>query len=272
MIQEEIKNKLKQLTSHQFLEITTRGNTAIEAAFSVVKKGETILIPEEGGWLHYKRAPPKLGLKVKGVKCEEAKINLADLKEKLTGKPAALLYQNPGGYYAEQPDEEIYELCKKNNCLAMVDVSGALGTELCEGNNADLLVGSFGEGKLVEAHVGGFVSCKNKELFEKLNILKLNDEKKLKIILEKINQLPSRVDFLKKKIKKIKEELAQFNLVRPKDLGFVVVVKFSTPDEKEKIINYCKNHQLEWRECPRYIRIKEKAISIEVKKLKNGHG
>ena len=57
--------------------------------------------------------------------------------------------------------------------------------------------------------------------------------------------------------------------VQENDFGFVVVIKFTTEEEKEKIINYCGNHNLEWTECPRYIRLNKPAISIEIKRLQN---
>ena len=63
------------------------------------------------------------------------------------------------------------------------------------------------------------------------------------------------------------EDLAGFNLVHRNDLGFVVVVKFNDEAEKEKIIKYCTQEKLPWTEGPRYIRLNEKAISIELKQL-----
>ena len=69
------------------------------------------------------------------------------------------------------------------------------------------------------------------------------------------------------KRKKIVNDLKDFTIIHKNDLGFVVVVKFATDEEKEKIINYCNKESLPWTECPRYIRLNKKAISIEVKRL-----
>ncbi len=264
----QIQEKLRELTGHSCLEITTRGNAAISAALSLIERGQTILIPEEGGWLHYLIAPPRLWLKVLEVKCNDAKINLKDLQEKLANKPLAFLYQNPGGYFAEQPLREIYQLCRKQGCLVFVDVSGALGTRLCDGRYADVLVGSFGKGKLVEAGVGGFVSCKNEKLFEKMKLgdVVLNDDQKLRVILKRLPELPERIKFLEEKRREVISSLRGMDLVHPQDLGFVVVVKYSSEKEREKVINYCENHHLEWTECPRYIRLNSKAVSIEIKR------
>lgn len=274
ILKEQITNKLRELTGHNHVKLATRGNTAIRAVVAMANSSDkgTILIPEEGGWLEYQR--------IKGheiVKCDDAKINLDDLKQKLsTKKIKALLYQNPGGYFAEQPMEEIYNICRENGCLVILDVSGSIGTELCNGKFADICVGSFGNWKLVEAHVGGFVSCRDEELFEKLedNVppdphprhppLDLNQ---LETISEKFNDLLDRIAFLQSKIKKIKEDLANFDIVHVNDLSFVVVIKFEKDSEKQEIVDYCEQNDLPFTECPRYIRLNKPAISIEVKKM-----
>jgi len=258
--------QLKKLTNHNHVEILTRGNSAIFSALHLVKR--EILIPEEGGWLTYQQYPQKLKLKTTKVKTHHAILDLNDLKQK-TKTADALLYQNPGGYHAEQPLMEIYLICKKNNCLVILDVSGGIGTKLCNGNYADIIVGSFGRWKLINAHTGGFISCKNKESFNKIkpSFKVLNDENKLKTINNNIINLNKRIGFLLNKRKKIISDLKNFNLTNKNHLGFVLIIKFAAQQEKEKIINYCKKKHLEYTECPRYIRINQKAISIEIKRI-----
>ncbi len=277
MSKQKIISELRKLTAHDYIGITTRGNTAITTALSILPKDKKLLIPEEGGWMHYRTAPKMLGIAIEEVKCADARIDLADLKKKLeTKKCTALLYQNPGGYFAEQPMQEIYNLCKKYGCLVILDVSGGIGTKLCNGKFADIIIGSFGKWKLVEARVGGFISSKSSKVWDKIKdyLVKnknyvLNDEEKLLKISQKLAELPERIRFLEDVRDRVINDLTKHNLeiVRPKDLGFVVVVKFKTDQEKEKIIKYCQTNQLEWTECPRYIRLMKKAISIEIKRL-----
>jgi hypothetical protein len=269
---ESIKEELRKLSSHDYIEIVTRGNAAIKSSLSFFPDRKIILIPEEGGWISYKNIPPQLGLKIVEVKCNDAKIDLHDLKSKLQGngtesKPVAFLYQNPGGYFSEQPMQEIYELCQENGCLVIMDVSGSLGTKLCDGRFADILVGSFGKWKLVEAHVGGFISCKGLKLFNKLKHLPLLEEDKLKIIVERLTELPKRIKFFLEERNRINEDLKELDIVHREDLGFVVVVKFTDQVGKGKIVEYCKKKGYEFTECPRYIRLNRPAISIEVKRL-----
>jgi hypothetical protein len=262
MLKQEIIAKLRELAAHNYFILTVRGNSAIKAAVSAV--AGTVLIPQEGGWLEYKKIKNH-----EEVNCDDAVIDLNDLKSKLsTGKFKALIYQNPAGYFAEQPMQDIYELCSQHGCLAILHVSGCIGTELCQGKFADIIVGSFGRWKPVNAGIGGFISCKEKELFERIDTQELSDLKALKIINEKLNDLDDRISFLTHKVKRVKEDLSSFNIVHAADFSLLVVVRFSTEKEKGKIIDYCIKNKLEWTECPRYIRLNEKAISIEVKRLK----
>lgn len=263
-MKQEIIVKLKKLTKHNYLELVQRGNKAILAAFQLAQK--EVLIPSEGGWITYQQYPKKLNLKLTELKTKDAVLDLEDLKVK-SKKADLLIYQNPGGYFAEQPYQEIYKICKKNNCLVVLDVSGCIGTDLCDGNYADIMLSSFGKWKLVEAQGGGFISCQDQRLFNQLKLKPLEEKNKLKKILVSLEKLNSRIMFLLSKREQILEDLKEFEILHPKDLGFVVVVKYKLKEEKNKLIRYCKKNNLEYTECPRYIRVNEIALSIELKRL-----
>jgi len=272
MTKQKIISIIQQLTKHNYVEITPRGNSAIHAVVSILPKGKNILIPGEGGWLTYKTIPRKLGLETVEVDCNDAKIDLKDLQDKLaTKKYSSLIFQNPGGYYAEQNLEKIYQICKENDCLVVLDVSGSIGTDLCDGEFADIIVGSFGRWKLVEAGSGGFVSCNSKELWDKMkeHIELLDDETKQLLILEGLQDGPNRIGFLMGKVEKVRNDLGAYDIIRPNDKSFVVVVKHKDKHERERILEYCEKNDLEWTICPRYIRFNDSAISIEVKRLRS---
>ncbi|PIN76813.1 hypothetical protein COV17_00925 [Candidatus Woesearchaeota archaeon CG10_big_fil_rev_8_21_14_0_10_36_11] len=265
-----VKTFIRRMTGHPHIEITSRGNTAIAAALSAVPLDRKVCIPEEGGWLTYKTLPPEKGLRVLSVSCNDSRIDIKELRAKIeTGVVGALLYQQPGGYFAEQPIEEIYRLCHSAGCLVIVDVSGAIGTPLCDPQYADILVGSFGRWKPVNAKVGGFVSCKNEKVWEKVSrgLKPLTDESVIARIHESFNELPNRVARLMLVRDKVLKDLSEFDIVYPYDSGFVVVVKYHSKEAKDAIIDYCKENSLEYTECPRYIRLNDKAISIEIKRL-----
>lgn len=260
----KIQKLLQQLTGHSSVEITPSGDVAIEAALSLFSG--TVVIPAEGGWLSYRKLPRKVGLDVVEVACTDAKMNLQDLEQKLkTMQPAVLLYQNPGGYHAEQPMKEIYNLCRRYHCRVIMDVSGGIGTGWCDGMYADILVGSFGEWKLVDAGVGGFISWDDRELA--VTVKSFDDLEKLNLILTKLESLPQRIAFLREKRAAIIHDLDDLTIINKDDECFVVVVAYHAPEEKEKIINYCTKSDLDFTECPRYIRVNRPAISIELKRL-----
>jgi hypothetical protein len=265
-MKQQIINKLKELTKHNYIEIVLKGDKAIWSALHLVKK--KLLIPEEGGWMSYEKYPKKLNLDVEKVNCIDAVIDLDDLKQKVKDADV-FLYQNPGGYHAEQDIKQIYRICQEHDCLVVLDVSGAIGTELCDGDYADVTLGSFGRWKLIDAKVGGFISCKEESVFNKIKdtFELLNDEEKLKNINKQIDDLPNRIKFLTDRRNKVIEDFKEFKVINKTHLGFVVIVEFTTNMERESIINYCNTNNLEFTECPRYIRINKKAISIEIKRL-----
>lgn len=263
----QIEQKLREFTGHDYITLTSRGNAAISAALSLLPRDKKVLIPAEGGWLGYKSIPPKLGLATEEVHCDTAKINLADLQKKVnSGQYSAVLYENPGGYFAEQPIEEIYKICKAAGCLVILDVTAGIGTILCNGQFTDMLVGSFGEWKVVDAGVGGFISCADQDLFARLNVEEFSDEEKLALILQKLEQVPQRLAFLQQQRQNILGKIP-FSVLHPRDLGMVVIVPFNNTNERTRVIEFCAQQKLEWTECPRYIRVNQPAISIEIKRL-----
>ena len=87
------------------------------------------------------------------------------------------------------------------------------------------------------------------------------------LLEKKLKELKKRLNLLYGKAEKVKSDLKDFNIIHRDKKGINVIVKFDSDKEKEKIINYCKNNNLEYTLCPRYIRVMDKAISIEIKRL-----
>src|SRR3989344_467591 len=115
------------------------------------------------------------------------------------------------GYFAEQPLREIKEICTKNNCLVINDVSGSLGIpNIIDGNDADLMIGSFGEGKLVNLGYGGFISARENDFKDAkdhpaLSLAKHNID--FSALLKKLEYLPMRAAFLLHITENIKKDL-----------------------------------------------------------------
>lgn len=271
-MREQIINKLRELTGHEHVKLTKSGNSAIFLAFQIAKQtGKTqLMIPDQGGWITYETFPKKVGLKIIRIKTDYGVIDLEDLEQKADSESALIL---PGlaGYMAEQPLEKISKICKAKNCMFIEDTAGSFGNEnLCKGKFSDLIVGSFGKWKPINLHYGGFISTNNNELFEidsnLFEIMKFDDSK-LGELNKKIDEIGQRVKFLRETCEKVKLELSGFEIVHKNQLGIVVVVKFDNQEDKQKIIKYCKHNNYEYTLCPRYIRINDDAISIEIKRL-----
>ena len=254
---EETLALLKEYTNHNHIRLTSSGNKAILAALNIAKKQgcKTVLIPDQGGWLTYRDFTKKLNMEIKEIRTDYSLLDLEDLKNKID-ENSCLLYSNPAGYFANQDIEGIYKICK-DKCLVILDCAC-----LCDGNYADIMVGSFGEWKIVNLGYGGFISSN-----KKLELEDDFDENKLAGLNEKLKNLRSRLDFLYNKCDQIKKDLKSFEIIHKNKKGIVVVVKFNNDKEFKDLKDYCERNNLEFTKCPRYIRVNEDAISIEVKRL-----
>jgi len=271
MSKSEVIARIREFTGHDHIQIMPSGNAAIYTAFYLarkINKKAAFLVPDQAGWLTYLDYPKLFGLNLQEIKTNQGIIDLDDLK-KHAKEGTALIYQNPAGYFAEQPAKQIYDLCQKANCPVIMDVSGSIGTDMCNGDYADLMVCSFGKWKIIENFYGGFISAKNQTLFDQgkplyqmMKVHPLAYEE----ILKKISQMKGKLNSIFETRKKVLEDLKEMDIIHRDKKGLNVIVKFSNDQEKEKILNYCKNHQLEYTECPRYIRVNEPAISIEIKR------
>lgn len=261
---EDIKKTLKKLTNHKYIELTDRGNTAIKEAMRLsleenLKKA--CLTVDQGGWFTYYKYPKKMGITVELLKTDYGVIGIKELSQELKKGYSFFIYSNPAGYYAEQDRKGIYKTCKKNNCLVIMDVTGSIGTDMCNGEYADYIVSSFGEGKPVNLGYGGFISSNKKfEMIEYFDKEYLND---LKIKLE---GLKTRHESFEKINKKIKKDLNGYKILHREKRGINVIVSFDTDKEKVEIEEYCNKEKLQYTICPRYIRVKKDAVSIEVKR------
>lgn len=272
---QNILDKLRNLTRHKSVKLTNCGNSAIFAALCIAKQlgKDTIIIPDQGGWISYKTYPKLLDLKIEEVKTDDGIINLDSLK-KLANKKSAIIVPSFAGYFAEQPMKKTAEVCKKQNCLLIEDVSSAVGDKtLCDGRVSDIIIASFGKAKPVDLGYGGFISTNDRENLDKIkdvfSFIEFEESFQEKL-LEKLSNVEARLKKLFAQHDKIVKELEKykgFDVVHRQSRGINVVVRFKTDEEKKKITDYCEKNKLEYTMCPRYIRLEDKAVSIEVKRL-----
>ncbi|MBC8495754.1 DegT/DnrJ/EryC1/StrS family aminotransferase [archaeon] len=252
-------SEIKNLTGKKYVVFTARGNSAILAALKYVKqKGlNDILIQDQGGWITYPQYIKKLKLNQIKLTTNYGLIN------KITEKNAVLLINSMPGYFVLQDMDDIAIQCKNNNLFLINDVSGSIGTK--QAKEGDILFGSFGRWKPLNMEEGGFIATDDKEAYNFFKEFEfdISCEK----LCGKLSKLQEKLNFFNDKVKEIKEDLKDYDIIHREQKGLNVVVKYSSEKEKEKLIKYCNEKKLEFVECPKYIRVNEQAISIEVKRL-----
>lgn len=247
-----VKELLKKLTDKSYIYLLESGDTAIKQSIKIANKKFT-LIQDQGGWFLYKKLP-----NITELKTNYGILNLKDLKEKVN-ENSVLIINSLTGYFAEQPMNKISEICKEKKCFLINDVSGSIGTEIAK--IGDIILGSFGKYKPINLEYGGFIASDNK-----LDINENFNKDILPKLKEKLQQLPQRLKKLKQLANKVKSDLSNLNILHKTSNGINVIIAYKTEKEKNKILKYCQENNLEYKLCPNYIKVNEKAVSIEIKR------
>jgi len=262
---------IKDLTRHDNVRLTCSGNAAILCAFSIAKSSgkKQIIIPDQGGWMSYKTYPPLLGLEVTTIETDHGVIDPEKVKS-IIEQDCALIVPSFAGYFAEQPIEAISRVTKSSGAILIEDASGGIGDKvLCNGDYADIILGSFGDWKVIDLGFGGFISVKDKELYEQgkeiLSSTRFNTG--LDKLIEKLKAAKGRLAFLMDRSEKIKKDLYRYEIIHRDKRGLNVVVRFSSEDEKKKLIDYCDENKIAYVICPKSFKVNCKAISLEIKRL-----
>ncbi len=253
--------RLAKLAGMKNIALTCSGNHAILVALHQCKLwGKTeVLIPKDGGWYSYKHYPQLLGMTVKTVETNWALLDLKDLKAKL-GKNSVLLYSIFGGYFVEEPVEEIAKLAKKAGALVIGDISSSIGLEF---KGFDYAVCSFGLHKPLEVGFGGMV-CSNSKIETPLLTLCNFPEAFNEALTKAVKNLGKRWQFFKQIRNEIMVMLARYGeIAHPSSRGIDLVIK----GQPKPLLEFCAANKLPFMLCPRYHRVNEKAVSIEIKRL-----
>ncbi len=289
---ETCRNKLKAIVGKKELYFTKRCNKSIDisviAALNKLdrQKERLLIIQEEGGWITYKNQAKKHNLTLVRIRMDKGRLSrdhLIDEIEKNKGNSILIMHSLPGYSYEEDMGSvfnAIKSLRKKGKSAILInDCCGSIGSE--SGKVGDIVVCSFGEAKPLSAGGGGFIAADNFSYYDDSdkflsNILQ-NAESEAEntidfdLLINRIDELKERRKAWYEKAESVKYDLRKrgFNILNPEKGGINVLVEFSGDNEKERLINYCKEKGMEYTECPRYIRTNKQAISIEIKRLKS---
>ncbi|NTV24355.1 MAG: hypothetical protein HGA85_08380 [Nanoarchaeota archaeon] len=262
---EKASQEIGKLVSKKHVFFADRGNTAILLALKLaVSLGKSrLFMQDQGGWITYGQYGRKLKLEMISFATDHGIIRLEDLSG-LDEKSILLVNSMPGYYALQKNMGEITSICESRGAFLINDASGSIGTESAK--HGDIILGSFGEWKPVEVGYGGFLAFDKeyRDFFRAENKRPVNDfQEKLLAELAKLEDKTRHIFALQEKVKK---DLLRYDILQRDSKGFNVIVMYSTDKEKEELLAYCVSNKLEYTECPRYIRVLDKAISIELKR------
>jgi DNA-binding transcriptional ArsR family regulator len=262
-------DKLKKLTrkNHIFFMSKCRKAAELLMIYSKNKGFKDLILQEEGGWHTYEKSAKKLNLGVLKAKMERGVIVEKDFPKKENS--IILINTNPGYAYIEPFN--LYDELKDKNNIIINDIVGSIGNS--NSLKGDFLIGSFGKDKPLSISSGGaFIAFNDPKMLQELQDLKKEyfKDDEVNINFEELSYAIDKVKIKKNKwivySNKLKKDL--------KDKGFTILNNNDSINifvrldlERENLIKYCQDNNLQYQICPLYIRSMDDALSIEIKKL-----
>ena len=267
-------DKIKDLTTHDEVKITSSGNNSIFIALSAIE-GD-IIVPDQGGWHGFKQIAKFLNKNIITLKTDFGLINPKELDNLEIKDNSALIFTSFAGYAAEQDTKAISKYCKNNDIITIEDASAGIGDKkhlLGNGDYSDIILASTGSPKMINVGSGGFISTDDKDIFKKSalpqklskssNIVCSGIDCEIDNVHENLEVTLNAIDYLKKRLT---------NALHPDKRGVNVII----PHEDAKSISWNLKQKLTIDRsgfittCPNYNRVKTKAVAIEIKNLDYG--
>lgn len=265
------QNKIRELTSHEFVKITSSGNNSIFIALSAIE-GD-VIIPDQGGWHGFKQIARYLNKNIVTLKTDSGIIHPDELDDLEFKENSALIFTSFAGYTAEQDVKSISKYCRNNNITTIEDASAGIGDEennLGNGNYCDIIIASTGSPKMINVRSGGFITTNDSKVFDKTsmpqklsktnNIICSGMDSELDLVKKNLKLSLNATEYLKNNID---------NAIHKSKRGVNVIIP--TDDAKEISWNLKKSLTIDKSgfitTCPNYNRVKTKAIAIEIKNL-----
>ena len=269
--EEKCIDKIRDLTNHDEVKITSSGNNSIFIALSAIE-GD-IIVPDQGGWHGFKQIAKFLDKKIITLKTDSGLINPDYLDELFIKEGSALIFTSFAGYAAEQDVENISGYCRDNNIITIEDASAGIGDDknrLGNGNFSDVIIASTGTPKMINVGSGGFITTNDKEIFEKTKLSqklsKTNEivcsgiDNELDNVRKNLELSLNATSYVKKHIPHtLHADKRGVNIIIPHDNAKSICwnLKNELTTDKSGIITT----------CPNYNRVKQKAICVEIKNL-----
>ena len=265
------KEKIKKLTSHEFVEMTSSGNNSIFIALSAIE-GD-IIIPDQGGWHGFKQIAKFLNKEIITLKTDLGIINPNDIDELEIKENSALIFTSFAGYCGEQDTKKISQYCKNNDIITIEDASAGIGDKnhkLGNGSYSDIILASTGSPKMINVGSGGFITTNNEEFFNKTKLpqkLSKTNEIICSGIDSELDSVEKNLELTLNATKHLKNNIP--HAIHNDKRGVNVIIMHD--NAKEISWNLKKSLTIDKSgfitTCPNYNRIKQKAIAIEIKNL-----
>ncbi|WP_298521182.1 DegT/DnrJ/EryC1/StrS family aminotransferase [uncultured Methanobrevibacter sp.] len=267
--EESCIEKIKDLTNHEEAKITSSGNNSIFIALSSIE-GD-IIVPDQGGWHGFKQIAKFLNKNIITLKTDLGLINPNYLDDMDVEENSALIFTSFAGYCAEQDIKSISRYCKSNGITTIEDASAGIGdSENRLGKNSDIILASTGSPKIINVGSGGFIAANDSEIFKQTSLpqkLSKTNEIICSGIDSELDNVSKNLELTLNATEHIKKHIP--NAIHLNKRGVNVII----PHHDAKSISWELKKSLTTDKsgfittCPNYNRIKEKAISIEIKNL-----
>ncbi|NOZ76788.1 MAG: DegT/DnrJ/EryC1/StrS aminotransferase family protein [Euryarchaeota archaeon] len=271
--EEEVKARLSRLLHHGHVSILGSGSCAVMAAVAAV--GGKVMVPDQGGWRGFLEYPPLFGLETCTLETDMGVVDAQVLEDALRREaPEAFILTSFAGYIAEQDMREISRVCAEYGVLLIEDASGSVGDRvLADGRYSDIILGSTGSPKIINAGRGGFITCDDEELAGRWRLLARAcraDPGVVEGIGAGLETAAQRVERLLEFSRMLKEELP--GVVHPDRRGICVGIETGTSPRR---LTRCAHRAGLVTDtgrgflttCPRYERFNRRGVVVELKKL-----
>ncbi len=268
------QEKLKIITGHKHVRVVNSGNAAIMIVLNSLEG--PILVPDQGSWSGVLKIADFLSKDLIKVETDKGLLSVDLLEESLNNiaeNPQALFISSLAAYTAEQPILELANFCKDQEILVVEDASGAIGDpekKLGNGKIPNIILASTGSPKLVNVGSGGFISTDKQEILDKSSLLirsfrsspiiAAGIAQELEFAGDNYKKLSQATSYLKNRIKEV---------IHQKRSGTNLILPCSDPPRRAQELRSSLN--VEGKNiitiCPRYDRIEERAVCVEIKNL-----
>lgn len=269
--EQEAVSRIKELTSHENVKMTSSGNNSIFISLSAID-GD-IIVPDQGGWHGFKQIAKFLNKNIITLKTDSGLINTRYLDELDINDNSALIFTSFAGYCAEQDTQSISRYCKNNGILTIEDSSAGIGDKqglLGNGKLSDIIIASTGSPKIINVGSGGFISTNQEEIFSKTSIAqKLSKTSQIVCggICSELDNVGEKLELSLNATNYVKKHIE--NTLHANKRGINVIIPHS--NSKEISWNLKKSLKIDKSgfitTCPNYNRVKQKAVAVEIKNL-----